>query len=424
MKKQKNNDDFYADVAVADSSKLIKKVKKVKTHVKEKGILAVAGSKDLDAGVVKVSKLLKKKTGKALGKEKAIPAAVESNDVAVKKAKKINLENGKKSGTSHPKKKNKNATAENPEDDMGQTKQLPVAAKKKKKTQSMKTKALPVDADVQTSESETEDEADASQGEVKGEEEPKKIDRGKEYTLFVGNLPPTKSASHIRTMFKKYGTILTIRFRTNTGSKLLKRNEMKKAQALNCYIRYAEKENVQKACEMDGHMIDGNRIRVSPQDVKQLGCVKSTIFVGNLRNGTKDSELYDFFSSVGEIEYVRQIANRNVAYVCFKKGVSIKKALKMNQQMLNNRPLRVMPVDPTKSNLKKNKKGHLVKRNRLPPDGAGKKESDGGKKTANDFHGNVVNEGGSKKKKRTLKPGQKAKKIISMKLKAAMSIKQ
>ncbi|XP_058129760.1 RNA-binding protein 34-like isoform X2 [Anopheles coustani] len=346
-----------------------------------------------DVGVVEASKAIKKeKTKTKSKKDSGVLAAAQS-------PKKINGENSQFSktenstGTLQPVKRHKKKDAKR------------LARAQAAANNTTKTDKEPL----ATTQAKTEVE----------EKTEKKARAGSECTIFIGNLPPTTTEKLVRNLFKKYGPILAVRFRTNTGAYVV-RKELKHATAINCYVRFARKEHMSKACEMDGHTVEQNRIRVTPQDVKPLGSVASTIFVGNLRAGTTDTELYDFFSTVGEIEYVRQIANRYVAYVCFKKGVSLKKAFKLDQQKLNNRPIRVQQVDPKITNIKRNKKGHLVKKNRLPTDQTTSK--DGGTKPTKDFHGQVVNESAKKKKKKSLSKSAKAKRNISEKLKAAMNV--
>ncbi|XP_052869797.1 RNA-binding protein 34-like [Anopheles cruzii] len=271
--------------------------------------------------------------------------------------------------------------------------------------------------EIATSESETEAEEDTAKEPGKTAEKKKDV----EHCVFVGNLPSTTAKSKVKSLFKQYGTILSVRFRGNLGEKIMHRKDQVKVKSLIAYVRFSAKDEVQKACTMDGQLVEQNRIRVCPQNQKQLGEVKSTVFVGNISIATTDNELYDFFSTVGEIEYVRQIANKGIAFVCFKKGVSIKKALKLNQQQLNGRALRVMEVDPERTNVKKNKKGNPVKRNKLPQQGPNK--NGGPTAKANDFHGKVVADGGPKKKKKSgFGKKDKTAKVIAQKLKAAAKV--
>ncbi|XP_050100274.1 RNA-binding protein 34-like [Anopheles aquasalis] len=407
----------------AEMAVVVKQQKKIK----QKSALA------LDDASKQVKKKDKPKKNKALAEEKATLVLAETTQSAVPtKGKKA-----KKAGS-----KLKDAIKEESDSD----EQVQITKKQKKikvKTQEASepekkpkaSKAIPDDEEVETSESETEDEEEnaeeSSSGVAIKSEETKAVPKGPEHAIFIGNLPPTINQNKVKSLFKPYGTILSVRFRTNEGGKIPRRKDMKKLKSLICYIRFSSKSEMQQACTMDGQLVEENRIRVCPQKQKQMGAINSTVFVGNISISTTDNELYDFFSGVGEIEYVRQIANKGVAFVCFKKGVSIKKALKLNQQPLNGRALRIMEVDPNRTNVKTNKKGNPVKRVRLPksvlmrkkPGSSGQDQASTKNEGTNEFHGKVVADAGAKKKKKGGfgKKNNNAK-IIAQKLKAAAKV--
>lgn len=132
---------------------------------------------------------------------------------------------------------------------------------------------------------------------------------------------------------------------------------------------------------------------------------------------------------MGEIEYVRQIADKGIGYVCFKKGVSIAKALKLNQQMLNARPLRIVKVDPTKQGKRKNKKGNLVDKTKFsrpggpasqPADQKNNRPDDQKKEPpVREFHGAIAKTKSDKHKQRKKGGSDKKKKLLAQKLTAA-----
>uniref|UniRef100_A0A182PAH2 RRM domain-containing protein n=1 Tax=Anopheles epiroticus TaxID=199890 RepID=A0A182PAH2_9DIPT len=244
---------------------------------------------------------------------------------------------------------------------------------------------------------------------------------GPEYSIFIGNLPKTLKDGQLKTIFGKYGKILTIRRRTITGERILTKKNLDSITTVNAYVRFSTKEEMLKACEMNGQEVGGNHIRVCPHYQKQIGQVNSTVFVGNIKIGTTQNDLYDFFSKVGPIEYIRYMPNKCFAFVCFGKGVSTMKALKLNQEPLNGRPLRIEKIDKERNNVKLNKKGHVVPRKRLPEHN--KPHNKGGQRNnanlGKNFHGKVA------EKKKSQKPSNsKLQKImIAKKLKAAMDKK-
>uniref|UniRef100_A0A1Q3EXI5 Putative rna-binding protein 34 n=2 Tax=Culex tarsalis TaxID=7177 RepID=A0A1Q3EXI5_CULTA len=438
---------------------LLEKSKKIKKKKKDKPVVAATVEQVTEAvgnGELVVTKPKKKKKNK----DKPVPVAEEQPAKVVQ------------NGAKHKKKKKNKQTkhdGEQPADVPEQkesNKKAKTQSKKKKNKAPAKPKAIPADNDVVTSESESEaeevadestamdrvnqsvlsqhssagkdssdeeDDGDDSKEDTKSDsaKEAKKSTRiqGPEYSVFVGNLPTTIKKGAIKKLFMPYGRILTIRFRTSDGVSLFKKKDRKEAKALICYVRFSSKEEAIAACAMNGQMVEENRIRVSLQTQKHLGHIASTVFVGNIHRKTTDNDLYDFFSRVGEIEYVRQISDKGIGYVCFKKGVSIAKAIKLNQQMLNGRPLRISKVDPNLQHKRKNKKGNLVDKRRPPvASGAAKRvalktaKSSKEKGQPTEFHGTVAKkQSGGKKQKHHKKGGgaEYKKKILAQKLAAA-----
>lgn len=433
-----------------------------------------------NVGLSEKSKKIKKKKKDKLSAANLlnqVTEAVENGELAITKPKK-NKNKGKPvpvaeqqpvgngqtdDGSKHKKKKkNKDKRAKNGGDapaDVPEPKKSGKKDKQQLKQRETKPKAIAVDNDVVTSESESEvdeeadestamdtvnqsvlsqhssadkDSSDDEDGDKKSDstkEVAKKSTRiqGPEYSIFVGNLPTAIKKGAIKKLFMPYGRILTIRFRTSDGVSLFKKKDRKEAKSLICYVRFTTKEESIAACAMNGQMVEENRIRVSLQTQKHLGHIASTVFVGNISRKTTDNELYDFFGQVGEIEYVRQISDKGIGYVCFKKGVSIAKALKLNQQQLNGRPLRISKVDPNLQHKRKNKKGNLVdKRHPLGPAAGGakrvaQKAAKSPQDKSGDFHGAVAKKQGGKKQKHHKKGGgaEWKKKVLAQKLTAA-----
>ncbi|XP_053660716.1 uncharacterized protein LOC128709733 [Anopheles marshallii] len=248
------------------------------------------------------------------------------------------------------------------------------------------------------------------------DEEALRAAKQKSFTIFVANLPKAITRTQVKALFIQYGTITHIRIRSNNGRKILFKKHLQYVLSLNAYVQFTCQEDMEKALEMNGQMVGDNRIRVCPQDKKQIGGVKSTVFVGNIKWGTTENDLYDFFSQAGPIDFIRFIATKYIAYVCFKEGVSIKKVLKLDQEMLNNRPLRIQLVDTERTNIKLNKKGNVVKRNKFPSNGQQKNADD-------DFHGKVSE---AKKKNKMTRSNfgigsAKQKKIFANKLRDAFN---
>lgn len=429
----------------------------------------------------KSTKIKKKKDKLAvLSTGKQLTEVIRNSDLVTKPRKKKNksasvleeqsvvnseaVGNGQTVVDTERKKKKENQRAKHSVEKPADVPELKKSTKKQKENNaSTKSKAIVADNDVVTSESDSEAEEEAdesttmdkvnlsvlsqhssedkdSSDDENGEDVSKKDEnsdsskkstriQGPEYSVFIGNLPTTIKKGTIKKLFMPYGKILTIRFRTSDGVSLYKKKDRKEAKALICYVRFSSKEEAIAACVMNGQTVEENRIRVSLHSQKHLGHIASTIFVGNIHRKTTDNELYDFFDRVGEIEYVRQISDKGIGYVCFKKGVSIAKALKLNQQLLNGRPLRISKVDPNLQHKRKNKKGNLVDKRRPHANtGAAKRvaqktaKSPDVKMVSTDFHGTEAKRQTGGKKQRHYKKGggaERKKKILAQKLTAA-----
>lgn len=107
-------------------------------------------------------------------------------------------------------------------------------------------------------------------------------------TIFVGNLPTNTKIKQLRNFFRPYGEILSIRFRSETGKKVMNKSDRKKNGSLNGYVAFTAPEAACKAAEeKNGAVFKENHIRVNlvtqkDESFSQKLNSKSTIFVGNV----------------------------------------------------------------------------------------------------------------------------------------------
>lgn len=107
-------------------------------------------------------------------------------------------------------------------------------------------------------------------------------------TIFVGNLPTNTKLKQLKKHFSAFGNVLSIRFRSETGKKVLNKSDRKKSSSMNAYVAFTSVEAAQKAAESEnGATFKENHIRVNLVTQKkevfdQKLNSKSTIFVGNL----------------------------------------------------------------------------------------------------------------------------------------------
>lgn len=131
---------------------------------------------------------------------------------------------------------------------------------------------------------------------------------------------------------------------------------------------FEKEEDAHKSVQLNGFKLLDNHLRVNMANKKnEAFSNKGAIFVGNLQFEATEAEVHEYFSQVGEIIYVRKIANKGIAYVSFEKGVNISKALKLNGLPFKGRNLRISRCESRDKQEKKKmfkkdpKSGKIVK---------------------------------------------------------------
>ncbi|CRL01094.1 CLUMA_CG014462, isoform A [Clunio marinus] len=163
-------------------------------------------------------------------------------------------------------------------------------------------------------------------------------------TVFCGNIPngPNVNETRIKDLFSEYGSIKSVRFRTESGQIIFSKKVRKGCKSFLAYIVFEKEEDAKKSIQLNGFKLLEHHLRVNmANNKKEAFSNKGTVFVGNLPFEASESEIHDHFSDIGKIEYVRKIAKKGIAYVCFQKGVSIIKALSLNDKPFKGRNLRV-----------------------------------------------------------------------------------
>ncbi|KAM8818761.1 RNA-binding protein 34 [Rhynchonycteris naso] len=202
-----------------------------------------------------------------------------------------------------------------------------------------------------------------------------------ERTVFVGNLPVTCNKKKLKSFFKEYGPIESVRFRSvipaeGTLSKKLAAITRKihpDQKTINAYVVFKEERAATKALNRNGAQIaDGFCIRVDLAS-ETSSRDKRSVFVGNLPYKIEDSAVEDHFLDCGNIVAVRIVRDpltgvgRGFGYVLFENTDAVHLALKLNNFELMGRKLRVMRSvnkeklkqnpNPSLKNVSKPKKG-------------------------------------------------------------------
>ncbi|KAI9143341.1 hypothetical protein BKA69DRAFT_119220 [Paraphysoderma sedebokerense] len=191
---------------------------------------------------------------------------------------------------------------------------------------------------------------------------PKDSEKDKK-TIFVGNLPISvvqkTEYKQLKSHFKQYGEIESIRFRSIAFSEPLPRRVAFAKQSfhpsrdsLNAYIVYKSTDSVASALSSNGALLFDKHIRVDSVTSKSTNDTKRSIFVGGLPLDVKDDEVWECFEKCGDIEYVRVIRDKKTGmgkgfgYVQFKTRSSVPVALKLHETTLKECTIRVFKCKP------------------------------------------------------------------------------
>lgn len=190
-----------------------------------------------------------------------------------------------------------------------------------------------------------------------------------ERTVFVGNLPVTCNKKKLKSFFKEYGQIESVRFRSlipaeETMSKkvaAIKRKVHPDQKNINAYVVFKDESAATQALKRNGTQIaEGFRVRVDLAS-STSSREKRSVFVGNLPYKVEESTVEEHFLDCGNIVAVRIVRDkitgvgRGFGYVLFENTDAVHLALKLNNSELMGRKLRVMR-SVNKEKLKQNSK--------------------------------------------------------------------
>ncbi|XP_062980431.1 RNA-binding protein 34 [Elgaria multicarinata webbii] len=175
-------------------------------------------------------------------------------------------------------------------------------------------------------------------------------------TVFVGNLPVSCTAQMLKTFFKEYGQIESVRFRSlipaeeSLSKKMaaIKRKMHPNMKYVNAYVVFKEESAANNALKCNGtEFTSGFHVRVDLASKSSSHDNKRSIFVGNLPYEIDDVVVRNHFSECGNVAGVRLVRDRNTGtgkgfgYVLFETTDAVHLALKLNHSELKGRKLRV-----------------------------------------------------------------------------------
>ncbi|OWK63117.1 RNA-binding protein 34 [Lonchura striata] len=202
-------------------------------------------------------------------------------------------------------------------------------------------------------------------------------------TVFVGNLPVSCTVQVLTSLFKKYGQIQSIRFRSlipaeDTVSKkvaAIKHKVHPNAKSINAYVVFKEECDAQNALKENGTEIaSGFHIRVDTTSKTSSHDNKRSIFLGNLSYDIRDDAVREHFQVCGDIVGVRVVRDRRTGlgkgfgYVLFENTDAVHLALKLNNSVLMGRKIRVQRIED------KRKAQKSLDQSRAPKDRVDKKK--------------------------------------------------
>lgn len=174
-------------------------------------------------------------------------------------------------------------------------------------------------------------------------------------TIFVGNIPVKCTKKNIKHLFKQYGSVESIRFRSLKISQsdrpptLAKRTQKMEGNSFNAYIVMSSREEAEKCLNLNGMLLQGRHLRIDlAEDSKDAIKTRRSVFVGNLPFSVDEEKLRETFVPCGEIENVRIVRDptsgigKGFGFITFKDKSGVIFALKQNNKvMLDARVLRV-----------------------------------------------------------------------------------
>ncbi|NXN61935.1 RBM34 protein, partial [Rynchops niger] len=211
-------------------------------------------------------------------------------------------------------------------------------------------------------------------------------------TVFVGNLPVSCTVQELKSLFKEYGQIKSIRFRSlvpaeDTLSKKLaaiKHKVHPNVKFVNAYVVFKKECDAIKALNENGtEFASGFHIRVDIASKTSSHDNKRSIFLGNLSYDISDDDVREHFSVCGGVVAVRIVRDgktglgKGFGYVLFENTDAVHLALKLNDSVLVGRKIRVKRCGekwkapqkrPNQSRAPKDRVGTKLKNNKCSND--------------------------------------------------------
>jgi len=135
---------------------------------------------------------------------------------------------------------------------------------------------------------------------------PKDNDPRLSKTIFVGNIPVTMEHKELEKVFKRFGKIESLRFRSASFANPKLPRQVSFGQkdfrgerdTMNAYIVFKEQKSANKALVLNGTELKGKIIRVDLEGNRDKHNIRRSVFIGNLPFEVLEDELRSFFFQV------------------------------------------------------------------------------------------------------------------------------
>ncbi|GJQ12053.1 hypothetical protein GpartN1_g5521.t1 [Galdieria partita] len=162
-------------------------------------------------------------------------------------------------------------------------------------------------------------------------------------TIFVGNVPLQSKREKLVKFFKSCGPVESVRFRSipvknvklPKKAAVLSGERLPERDSMNAYVVFKHKDSVEVALSMNGSLFQNKHLKIDRGERSTVS-VGYCIFVGNLPFDVEDEQVYEVFSKIGSIKYVRIIRDKSTGfgkgfgYVCFNESIAVIAAVRMN----------------------------------------------------------------------------------------------
>lgn len=190
-------------------------------------------------------------------------------------------------------------------------------------------------------------------------------------TVFVGNVSLPCTRKVLKQLFKKYGTVESVRLRSlrvqpgSLPAKLAMKTQQQlvEGSSANAYVVMETQQDAENCLAANGLLFQKRHLRVdllSGRSVAKESHSKS-VFVGNLPFTADEEKLRDVFSFCGQVEAVRVVRDKKTGigkgfgFVSFSETSGVMFAVQKNRTIeLDGRRLRVFRAKP-EDTLKMNK---------------------------------------------------------------------